>query len=108
MSLVILPYSVRTAGSVSLIPGPISLSTFQMKLSCFLAQATLLLIAIFTMTANEAEPKITADAVIQNANVITVDGQFSIAQAVAIRGDKILAVGNHAEVSQFIDANTRV
>src|SRR5215203_3650845 len=103
MSLVILPYSVRTAGSVSLIPGPISLSTFQMKLSCFLAQATLLLIAIFTVTASEAEP-ITADAVIQNANVITVDGQFSIAQAVAIRGDKILAVGNQEQVSRLVNA----
>jgi predicted amidohydrolase YtcJ len=79
-----------------------------MKSSCFLAQATLLLIAIFTVTASKAEPKITADAVIQNANVITVDGQFSIAQALAIRGDKILAVGNQAEVSPFIDVNTRV
>src|SRR5207302_2617901 len=43
-----------------------------------------------------------------NANVITVDAEFSIAQAVAVQGDKILAVGGDKEICRFAGGNTRV
>ncbi len=39
-----------------------------------------------------------ADLVLHNAKVLTVDGKFSIAQAVAVKDGLILAVGSDAEV----------
>ena len=49
-----------------------------------------------------------ADLVIKNAKVITVDKDFSIRQAVAVKDGKILAVGNDDEVKAYIAAGTRV
>jgi predicted amidohydrolase YtcJ len=49
-----------------------------------------------------------SDCVIRNAKVITVDAHFSIAEAVAIVGGKIQAVGNNQEISKFIGPNTRI
>ena len=49
-----------------------------------------------------------ADLVIQNANIITVDSSFSQAEALAIDGDRILAVGDNREISRFVAPNTRV
>lgn len=58
-----------------------------------------------------AEP---ADLIVHNAKVITVDGRFSIAEAVAIRDGKVAAVGTNAAVlalrgpkSRVIDAKGR-
>jgi len=46
--------------------------------------------------------------VINNAKVITVDKDFSIKQAVAVKDGKIVGVGTIDEVSTFIGSNTRV
>ena len=48
------------------------------------------------------------DLIIQNAKVVTVDAQFRIAQAIAIRGDRITAVGSNAEVLKQRGTNTRI
>jgi predicted amidohydrolase YtcJ len=59
------------------------------------------------MIASAADdPK--AEMIIREANIITVDPQFSLAQAIAIKGDTILAVGSHKEVSHFAGPQTRV
>jgi predicted amidohydrolase YtcJ len=49
-----------------------------------------------------------ADLVITNAKVITVDKDFTIRQAVAVKDGKITAVGTDDEVKPFIGGNTRV
>lgn len=49
-----------------------------------------------------------ADLVLRNGKIITVDPGFSIAQAIAIRKDRILAVGSDADMSSRIDSTTRV
>ena len=49
-----------------------------------------------------------ADLVIRHAKVITVDRDSRVAEAVAIRGDRILAVGSHAEIARFTGPTTRV
>ena len=49
----------------------------------------------------------TADEVLLNGKIITVDQRFSIAQAVAIRGDRIVAVGSNAEISRLVGPSTR-
>ena len=48
-----------------------------------------------------------ADIVFTNAKVITVDDQFSIAQAVAVRGDRIVAVGSNADINRLAGPSTR-
>ena len=49
-----------------------------------------------------------ANLAIINAKVITVDNDFSIKQAVAIEGGKIVAVGENDEIKKFIGSNTKV
>jgi predicted amidohydrolase YtcJ len=47
------------------------------------------------------------DAIYYNANVVTVDDQFSYAQAVAITGDRFTAVGANDAVRRLAGPNTR-
>jgi predicted amidohydrolase YtcJ len=47
------------------------------------------------------------DLLLLNGKIITVDDRFTIAQAVAIRGDRILAVGTSQEMARLAGPNTR-
>ena len=47
------------------------------------------------------------DLILSNGKIITVDERFTIAQAVAIRGDRIVAVGTNQEIAQLAGPNTR-
>ena len=47
------------------------------------------------------------DLILTNGKIITVDERFSIAQAAAIRGDRIAATGTNQEIGQLAGANTR-
>ena len=49
-----------------------------------------------------------ATLVLRNGKVVTVDAARPEAQAIAIRGDRIAAVGSNAEVQQYVGPNTRV
>src|SRR5262249_38498441 len=49
-----------------------------------------------------------ADLVLKNGKVVTVDRDFTIAQAVAIADDKIIAVGSDAAIAAHIAPATRV
>jgi predicted amidohydrolase YtcJ len=49
-----------------------------------------------------------ADLVIINAKVITVDRDFSIKQAVAVKDGKIVAVGGNDDIKPFIASDTKV
>jgi len=49
-----------------------------------------------------------ADLILSNAKVITVDRDFTIAQAIAIAGDRILAVGRNDTMVAHTAPNTRV
>lgn len=49
-----------------------------------------------------------ADLVIVNGKVITVDRDFSIKQAVAVKDGKIAAVGSDDEIEPFIEAGTKM
>jgi predicted amidohydrolase YtcJ len=56
-----------------------------------------------SLQAQQAAP----DLILSNGKIITVDGQFSIAQAVAVRGDRIVAVGTNQAINQLAGPNTR-
>ncbi|HYR41731.1 MAG TPA: amidohydrolase [Terriglobia bacterium] len=47
------------------------------------------------------------DLILTNGKIITVDDQFSIAQALAIRGDHFVAVGNNQYINRLAGPNTR-
>ena len=70
-----------------------------------LAIATLLAIAGASMLVKAQQQ--TADIVLTGGKVITVDEKFSIAQAVAIRGDRIVAVGTNQQINALAGPNTR-
>ena len=48
-----------------------------------------------------------ADVILTNGKIITVDDRFSIAQAIAIKGDRFVAVGTNQEIGRFAGPNTR-
>jgi predicted amidohydrolase YtcJ len=56
--------------------------------------------------ATDAHP--VADLVLTNGNVVTVDAAMSTAEAIAVNGDKISAVGSAEEISAYIGAGTDV
>ncbi len=47
-----------------------------------------------------------ADTILHNGKILTVDEQFSIAEAVAVRNDRIAAVGSNIEVLELAGENT--
>jgi predicted amidohydrolase YtcJ len=58
---------------------------------------------VSTLPAQQPAP----DVILSNGKIITVDERFSLAQAVAIRGDRIVAVGSDAEVAKLATPATR-
>ncbi len=61
------------------------------------------IVASMVLEAQQPAP----DLILSNGKIITVDDQFSIAQAVAVRGDRIVAVGSNADINRLAGANTR-
>ena len=49
-----------------------------------------------------------ADLIVHNAKVLTVDAKFTIAEAIAIKGDRIVAVGTNAHVLKHKAATTKL
>ena len=47
------------------------------------------------------------DLILSNGKIITVDERFTIAQAVAIQGDRVVAVGTNQAITQLAGTNTR-
>ena len=54
-----------------------------------------------------AQAVVPADAVLVNGKIITVDERFTIAQAVAVRGERVVAVGSNADIGKMAGPSTR-
>jgi len=54
-----------------------------------------------------AQGPITADLILSNGKIVTVDDRFTIAQAVAIKGNRIVAVGANQEMDRLAAPNAR-
>jgi predicted amidohydrolase YtcJ len=54
-----------------------------------------------------AQGAITADLILSNGKIVTVDDRFTIAQAVAIKGNRIVAVGANQEMDRLAAPNAR-
>jgi hypothetical protein len=59
------------------------------------ALAALLLVLLTGLPSARAQ---TADKIFTNGKIVTVDGRFTVAQALAIRGQRIVAVGSSADM----------
>ncbi len=75
------------------------------RLVSLIVVACLVCVVMPTTADNQT---LTADLVIVNANVHTMDKTRPIAEAVAVYGTRIVAVGTSAEVKQLAGARTRV
>ena len=62
------------------------------------------LLALGTMSALAQ----TADKALINGKIITVDDRFTIEQAVAIRGQRVVKVGSNAEIEQLRGPSTQI
>lgn len=49
-----------------------------------------------------------ADMIIVNGKILTVDEQFSIAEAIAIKDDKILAVGSNSDIRKLANSQCEI
>jgi predicted amidohydrolase YtcJ len=63
----------------------------------------LLAAAALLLTAQAPAP----DLILTNGKIVTVDDRFRIAQAVAIRGERFVAVGPDQEIARLAGPNTR-
>ena len=68
--------------------------------------ATLLLLTVFIPEPQRAQS--TADIVFKNGNVYTANDKSAKAQAVAVKGDKIVFVGTNEAAQKFVGTNTRI
>ncbi len=70
-----------------------------------------ILAALFSVpaSAQNIPPEVLAypELILYNGSVITVDEKFSIAQAIAIRGNKVFKVGTNDAILKFAGPNTR-
>jgi predicted amidohydrolase YtcJ len=71
----------------------------------FLLIALSVLLLSLLPTQSSIEP---ADLVLQNGNIYTANDKSPRAQAIAVRGDRILFVGSNTAVRKYVGKNTRV
>ena len=74
--------------------------------SCFRATLLIALLCAAAMAGAASTEK--ATLIITNARIYTVDSKQPWAEAVAVRGDRILAVGSKASIDAFRDKNTQI
>ena len=72
-----------------------------------------LIVSAFVLAAvalawKPASAQTPADIVLLNGKIVTVDDRFTIAEALAVKGERILAVGSNAEIEKHKGPLTRV
>ncbi len=63
---------------------------------------------VLSMCAPKVDDSLAPDIVLLSGKIITVDPSDSIAEALAVRKEKIIAVGSNPEIRKLIGAGTRV
>jgi len=66
---------------------------------------TILIIGLFSSCGQKKEP---ADLVLMNGKIVTVDDKRPEAQALAVRGDIIVAVGSNEDIKPYLNQATKV
>ena len=65
------------------------------------------LLALLAWSAARLAAQAAPSTILYNGKIVTVDAKFSYAEAVAVAGDKILAVGSNDEIRKLAGAATR-
>jgi hypothetical protein len=73
-----------------------------------MAVAILLCVAVRAVLGQTPPQAVSADSVVVNAKIYTVNPRQPWAEALAVRGEKILAVGSAREIDHYRGPNTRV
>lgn len=66
----------------------------------------LIIISLFLVSCKQNLPM--ADLIFQNGKIVTVDSNFSIYNAIAIKGDKIIDIGSNEKISKLADSHTQI
>lgn len=83
--------------------------TFATQKDIMIKEIVTALFAAYTLIACQAPVHITeADLVLRGGEVYTLDEKQSWAEAIAIGGDKIIAVGSYHQISAYISETTRI
>src|ERR1700743_2101514 len=78
------------------------------RLLVFRSLAFVIFLLVVTCAATSYAEAQTADTIVHDAKIYTVNANQPWAEAVAIRGDKIIAVGTEAEVEKFRSPKTKM
>lgn len=73
----------------------------------FAAMAAAFLVAWIPFAVQMLSPASGADLIVHNGKIVTVDPSFRIVEAMAIRGDRIVDVGDNQSVLALAQPNTR-
>jgi predicted amidohydrolase YtcJ len=81
-----------------------------MPLSRSTVLTALLTAGLFTPAGAQVPPELIAypDLIVVNGKILTVDASFTIAEAVAVRDGRVLAVGTTADIRRLTGPNTKV
>ena len=75
-----------------------------MKATSTIRSVVVLLFALWVVSASAQ----TADLVLTNGKIVTVDDRFTIAQALAVKGGRVIAVGSDADIEKLKGPATQV
>ena len=78
-----------------------------MRLSRYLIW-TVMLVLLLSSAVGFAQSREVADLVLHNATIYTMDAENPVASAIAIKGDRILAVGTRSDVAKLTGKGTEV
>ena len=76
--------------------------------AAFLTSAAVLIIIIVGAAGGPSVPENPADVVLTGGNIVTMADGAPAAQAIAVRGDRIAAVGSDAEIEALVGPETQV
>jgi predicted amidohydrolase YtcJ len=76
-----------------------------MKRKFLISSIYFLLVLFFTFSCRQIPA---ADMILINGKIVTVDKKFTIAEAVAVSKDKIVAVGTNQQIRKFSGNNTKI
>lgn len=79
------------------------------RLTAVLSLSIVMLIVVAARAPQaRQQPPAAADLLLTNARIVTVDEELPEAEAVAVRGDRIIALGSSADLKKFVGAATHV
>jgi hypothetical protein len=67
----------------------------------------LIVITLCGVLAEAQQRAVPADLLLTNGKIVTVDDRFTIAQAVAVAGERVIAVGTNQEIGRLAGPSTR-